>query len=120
MRGLLNNGVPPALRARVWSLAVGNVLEITKDQFEIMVATAKATADVTAEENGRVATTREMIATDLHRTVGKIASKGVPSRSRLRQRLMLQRLTLQLILLPAMTATERSRRRCQNLCLLAP
>eukprot|EP01046_Picozoa_sp_COSAG06_P113397 COSAG06_NODE_60137_length_272_cov_0.502890_1_plen_26_part_01 len=26
MRGLLNNGVPPALRARVWSLAVGNVL----------------------------------------------------------------------------------------------
>lgn len=72
MRGLLNNGVPPALRARVWSLAVGNVLEITKDQFEIMVATAKATADVTAEENGRVATTREMIATDLHRTVGKI------------------------------------------------
>ena len=72
MRGLLQAGVPPSLRAKVWSLAVGNELEITKDQFEMMVATAKATADVTAEENGRVATTREMIATDLHRTVGKI------------------------------------------------
>lgn len=72
MRGLLQVGVPPSLRAKVWSLAVGNELEITKDQFEMMVATAKATADVTAEENGRVATTREMIATDLHRTVGKI------------------------------------------------
>ena len=72
MRGLLQAGVPPALRAKVWSLAVGNELEITKDQFEIMVATAKATADLTVEENDRVATTREMIATDLHRTVGKI------------------------------------------------
>ena len=72
MRGLLHSGVPPALRARVWSLALGNTLEITKDQFEIMVATAKATADITADENGRVATTRMMIATDLHRTVGKI------------------------------------------------
>ena len=72
MRGLLHSGVPPALRARVWSLALGNELEITKDQFEIMVATAKATADITADENGRVATTRMMIATDLHRTVGKI------------------------------------------------
>lgn len=72
MRVLLQSGVPPALRAKVWSLAVGNELEITKDQFDMMVATAKATADVTAEENDRVATTRAMIATDLHRTVGKI------------------------------------------------
>ena len=72
VRSLLQSGVPAALRATVWGLAVGNALEINREQFDIMVATAKATVDVTAEENGRVALSHGMIATDLNRTVGMV------------------------------------------------
>ncbi|XP_013362216.1 PREDICTED: TBC1 domain family member 14 [Chinchilla lanigera] len=80
VRDLWWQGIPPSVRGRVWSLAIGNELNITHELFDICLARAKerwrslstAGAEVESEDAGFSAADREasleLIKLDISRT----------------------------------------------------
>ncbi|XP_031695696.1 TBC1 domain family member 12-like [Anarrhichthys ocellatus] len=79
-RDLWWGGLPPSVRGRVWSLAVGNELNITAELYEIFLSRAKEKWRSLSETEDGVSSGLELISRDVSRTLSSLCvfHKGGP------------------------------------------
>ncbi|XP_038550728.1 TBC1 domain family member 12-like [Micropterus salmoides] len=77
-------GLPPSVRGRVWSLAIGNELNITAELYEIFFSRAKEKwrnlSETETDEGGSLADSLDLITRDISRTFSSLCvfQKGGP------------------------------------------
>ncbi|KAK9530969.1 hypothetical protein VZT92_012440 [Zoarces viviparus] len=73
-------GLPPSVRGRVWSLAVGNELNITAELYEIFLSRVKEKWRSLSETEDGVSSGLELISQDVSRTLSSLGvfHKGGP------------------------------------------
>ncbi|XP_068455330.1 TBC1 domain family member 12-like isoform X2 [Clinocottus analis] len=73
-------GLPPSVRGRVWSLAVGNELNITAELYEIFLSRAKEKWGTLSETDGAAPADLQLVARDVSRTLPSLLvfHKGGP------------------------------------------
>ncbi|XP_044035837.1 TBC1 domain family member 12-like isoform X3 [Siniperca chuatsi] len=83
-RDLWWGGLPPSVRGRVWSLAIGNELNITADLYEIFLSRAKEKwknlSETETDDGASLADSLELITRDIARTFVSLCvfQKGGP------------------------------------------